>query len=348
MEIHTKHDKRYNGTGLTGLQNMGNTCFANSLMQCFSHTYELNYFLDNGDYKKLINKKAESLVLMEWDNLRQMMWSEDCIIQPGAFINAIRNVAKIKDKMLFTGYAQNDLTEFLVFMIDCFHTSIMRDVDMEIEGEPSSEKDELAVKCYTMMKTMYQNEYSEILDNFYGIHVSHIRSKESDYQKSKPEPFFLLSLPIPNIRRPSLYGCLNKYVEIEEIGGDNSYFVEETGNYESIQKQLLFWKLPNILVVVLKRFSNDGSKNCSMIDFPIKNLDLSNYVVGYNSKKYVYDLYGICNHIGHHGRSGHYTAFVKNAKGKWFLFDDENVDEVNENMIKTNNAYCFFFRKKNV
>ena len=25
MEIHTKHDKRYNGTGLTGLQNMGNS-----------------------------------------------------------------------------------------------------------------------------------------------------------------------------------------------------------------------------------------------------------------------------------------------------------------------------------
>ena len=95
---------------------------------------------------------------MEWDKLRKMMWSENCTISPGGFITAIQKVAKIKKKRIFTGHAQNDLPEFVIFLIDCFHASILREVEMTIKGNVITEKDKLAKKCFHMLKVAKNSE----------------------------------------------------------------------------------------------------------------------------------------------------------------------------------------------
>ena len=83
-------------------------------------------FLQEGKFKKKLNKKAESLILLEWNKLRELLWSENCIISPGGFLSSVQKVAKIKDKTIFTGFAQNDLTEFVIFIIDCFSYSYFK------------------------------------------------------------------------------------------------------------------------------------------------------------------------------------------------------------------------------
>ena len=65
-------------------------------------------------WKTRLLKKEDSLITMEWDKLR-MMWSENCIISPGGFLDAVQKVAKIKNKDLFTGYAQNDFRIFSIY-----------------------------------------------------------------------------------------------------------------------------------------------------------------------------------------------------------------------------------------
>lgn len=336
--------------GLTGLANLGNTCFMNSTIQCLSHTYELNNFLDKKTYEKHLNKKIDSLAIVEWDKLRELMWSENCVISPGGFLTTIHKLAKIKDKQIFTGFAQNDLPEFLLFIIDCFHEGIKRGVTMNISGNVETQKDALAKKCYIMLKQMYKNDYSEIIRLFYGIHVSQIKSKdETTILRETPEPFFLLNLPIPSLKGKNTYTiqeCFNLYTENELLDGENQWFNDETKEKLDVNKCIKFFSLPDILVLDFKRFSNTMKKNNCFIDFPLMGLDLSNYVIGYNRFSYIYDLYGVCNHSGSH-LGGHYTAYVKNANGKWYLYNDTNVKEIkNKNDIVSTKAYCLFYRKR--
>jgi len=347
----TNYQYDYHNKGLTGLGNLGNTCFVNSCIQILSHTYELNDFLNTQTFQSKLNNKYESALLIEWDNLRQMMWKENCIISPGKFLKTIQKLAQIKGIDIFTGFAQNDLPEFLLFIIDCFHLSLQREVNMNIIGLPSNEKDVLAKECFEMIKKMYSKEYSEIWNLFYGIHVSQIKPYDSTqpYLSRTPEPFFMVNLPIPTENKsPSLYDCFNLYVEGETLEGDNAWLNEKTGKKENVKKQISFWSFPTILAVDLKRFNSRGMKNQILVSFPLENLDLTSYVIGYQKHSYIYDLYGVANHSGS-TMGGHYTSFVKTVDNKWYHFNDTQVSEVTDiNRIVSPYAYCLFYRKRKI
>ena len=197
---------------------------------------------------------------------------------------------------------------------------------------------------------IYSNDYSEIWNIFYGIQVSQLEDCITNKKLSMvPEPYFIINLPIPeNNKSPNLLDCFDLYIESEILDGDNCVKDEETGEKVAVKKSMMFWNFPNVLVIDIKRFNAMNRKNQILVDFPLENLNLSKYVIGYNKESFVYDLYGVCNHSGS-VMGGHYTSFVKNANEKWYHYNDTSVAEVGiAQQIVTPKAYCFFYRKQQI
>jgi len=339
-----------------GLTNLGNTCFLNSCIQLLNYTEELANISDDPSHPST----DDHAVFQEWRELRKLMihargQMPNPSATPGKFVRTIHEVARKKGRELFTGWAQNDLPEFLLFMIECMHNSKKRAVKMNINGLPESATDSLALQCYKMLKDNYERgDYSEISDIFYGVYVSRLLTPDgSVHHSNKPESYFILDLPIPgSSRQTTLIDCFDAFVGDELLSG---WFNEKTNRKEPVRKNIVFWSFPNILVITLKRYSPDGrNKNNALVDFPLDNLDLSKYIVGYKASSYKYKLFGVANHMGGI-MGGHYTAFgrTERALGRtepddntWYCFNDAHVSEIDPRMVVSPSAYCLFYRKK--
>lgn len=330
---------------VVGLANLGNTCFLNSCIQVLQHIYELHDIVDAASVKEC----PDTIVVKEWNEMRKLMQTQNGTLSPNRFVNTIHQIAKHKGRELFTGWVQNDIAEFLLFLIECIHNSMSCELNIKINGKPENELDKRAITCYTLIQDIYSKEYSKILDTFYGVYMTEIVHPDTkELLSCKPEHYFVLDLQIYNEGRicNNLYDSFDLFVRPELMMGDNAWFNDKTSQKQDAYRQVNFWNLPNILVITLKRFSPDGTQKLqSLVDFPLENLDLSKYVVGYQSASYVYDLFGVCNHMGG-VMGGHYTAFVKKESGQWIHYNDHMVNPMDARAVVSPTAYCLFYRKK--
>ncbi|KAH9738785.1 ubiquitin carboxyl-terminal hydrolase 5 [Citrus sinensis] len=111
--------------GLTGLLNLGNTCFMNSAIQCLVHTPEFaRYFRE--DYRREINWQnplgmVGELAVAFGELLRKLWAPGRTPVAPRPFKTKLARFAP-----QFSGYNQHDSQELLAFLLDGLHEDLNR------------------------------------------------------------------------------------------------------------------------------------------------------------------------------------------------------------------------------
>uniref|UniRef100_A0A8C5FT05 Ubiquitin carboxyl-terminal hydrolase n=1 Tax=Gadus morhua TaxID=8049 RepID=A0A8C5FT05_GADMO len=147
----------------------------------------------------------------------------------------------------------------------------------------------------------------------------------------------------------ALRECIDLFTTMETLGEHDPWYCPTCKKHQQATKKFDLWSLPRLLVVHLKRFSYNRcwrDKLDTVVDFPIRDLDMSEFVCDPKAEPYVYDLIAVSNHYGGMG-GGHYTAYGKNkVDGGWYYFDDSSVSSAKEDQIVTKAAYVLFYQRR--
>lgn len=131
-----------------------------------------------------------------------------------------------------------------------------------------------------------------------------------------------------------------------------------------LQRRCLLRQLPECLIIQLMRFRYDqltktSTKINTSVSIRLKGLNLRDVIYDSVTQRndltasqgsYVYELYGVCLHLGANSTShGHYVNYCYDGE-KWYRMDDQTVEEVNmEFQLSTEeirqNAYLLFYRR---
>ncbi|KAL9399654.1 hypothetical protein Peur_008615 [Populus x canadensis] len=301
-----------------GLENLGNTCFLNSVVQCLTYTEPLAAYLQSGKHQNSCHVAGFCALCAIQKHVSRALQSSGRSLVPKDLVSNLRCISRN-----FRNARQEDAHEYMVNLLESMHKCCLP------SGVPSE-----SPAAY---------ETSLVHKIFGGSLCSQVECQQCSYCSNKFDPFLDLSLEIA--KADTLPALLRNFTAAEMLdGGEKHYQCQRCKQKVRAKKWLTIHKAPHVLTIHLKRFHahDPGRKVDRKVIFD-RSLDMKPFVSGSYEGDLKYSLYGVLVHYGHNTHSGHYVCFVRTSSGTWHLLNDNQVRQVSEKAVLEQKAYMLFY-----
>lgn len=282
----------------SGLNNLGNTCFFNSILQLL---YQCTVF-----NKLILSNRFDELLINIYSDFLRAYASSAKTFSP---VNIVNYVSHALGR---SGARQEDAEQYLNYIID-------------------NMIDEL--KIWTKKNNMEHTHIidknillTDLINNLFTIKMKkHIICPHCNNQSISNDDNNKLYLSIDGADNDqNLNNLLSKYL-IETLDDENKWNCAKCNkDVNAIIKREII-KLPKYLIIVLKRYTNNNQK------INTKIMMTTEFIFN----KRIYYLRGFIHHSGS-TNGGHYTYYGNKGDindTKWYIYNDSSVCEISEEVL---------------
>ena len=324
-----------------GLENFGNTCYANSVLQALYFCKPFRERLIR--YHDELPEGAEDNLLVSLGELFSSISAQKKrtgVYAPKRFIQRLK-----RDNELFRSFMHQDAHEFFNYTLnEC--CEILEKRERAANPDPPGERRQI--------KTW-------IHDIFQGQLTNQTKCLWCENVTSRDEAFLDLSLDVE--QNSSVSSCLRAFSGNELLGASDKFQCDACGGLQEAHKRMLVKTAPATLALHLKRFKyveslGRHSKLMHRVAFP-DELKLNNLSedAPEEERDASYHLFAVVVHVGSGPNHGHYVCLVR-SYGQWLTCDDDDVSLTEEEELKkyfgntqegggnTEHGYILFYQRR--